>query len=391
MLDKYFWSTAPFRVAFRGLACLSVALAVWLPGRQAWAIDFQYLCVGDPTCSSFNANAYAGFQSAGARWSSLFSDAFTVRLQIGFSNLGANILGGANPSLNYLSYANYRSLLGLDRISASDNAAFASLGSDADVDLLINYTRDSPNGPGSPVPYLDNNAGNNNKILSLATANVKALGITAAYDSIANPSQIDAQISFNSAFSWDFDPSNGISAGSFDFIGVASHEIGHALGFISGVDLLDTNSPNGVAYYNADQFVALSSLDLFRYSAQSAAVTGGVNDWTADNRPKYFSLDRGVTSLALFSTGQVHGDGYQAGHWKDNLALGLLDPTFSQGELGVIRPLDVQAFDVIGYDLRSLTSQLTSQPVPGPLPLAGAASAYAWSRRLRRRVRKSPR
>ena len=34
------------------------------------------------------------------------------------------------------------------------------------------------------------------------------------------------------------------------------------------------------------------------------------------------------------------------------------------------------------------TFQLDIEPVPAPLPLLGAASAYGWSRRLRRRIRK---
>ena len=53
----------------------------------------------------------------------------------------------------------------------------------------------------------------------------------------------------------------------------------------------------------------------------------------------------------MFSTGRLNGDGRQASHWKDNLGLGILDPTFAPGELGMVTPLDVRAFDVIGYDL----------------------------------------
>jgi hypothetical protein len=61
--------------------------------------------------------------------------------------------------------------------------------------------------------------------------------------------------------------------------------------------------------------------------------------------------------LGKFSTGVFNGDGRQASHWKDNLTLGIMDPTLAPGELAVIRPLDLKAMDVIGY---------TPAPVPEP-------------------------
>ena len=76
-------------------------------------------------------------------------------------------------------------------------------------------------------------------------------------------------------------------------------------------------------------------------------------DWTADARAKYFSIDGGATSLggATFSTGRF-GDARQASHWKDNLGLGIMDPTAApSGERMVVGPNDVNAFDVIGWNL----------------------------------------
>ncbi|MBK7264236.1 MAG: hypothetical protein IPI03_21390 [Rubrivivax sp.] len=48
----------------------------------------------------------------------------------------------------------------------------------------------------------------------------------------------DAFVQFNSNYAFDHDRSNGIGSGQFDFVGIAAHEIGHALGFVSGVDVL---------------------------------------------------------------------------------------------------------------------------------------------------------
>jgi hypothetical protein len=129
-------------------------------------------------------------------------------------------------------------------------------------------------------------------------------------------------------------------------VGIAAHEIGHALGFMSGVDILDTNGSS--QYYNDNQFSYVSPLDLFRYSADSKNV--GAIDWTADNRAKYFSIDGGVTKIADFSTGETFGDSRQAGHWKDNLGLGILDPTIAPGELLTVSENDKKALDAIGWN-----------------------------------------
>jgi len=46
-------------------------------------------------------------------------------------------------------------------------------------------------------------------------------------------------MTFNSEFNFDYDSSDGITAGYYDFETVALHEIGHVLGFVSVVDAID--------------------------------------------------------------------------------------------------------------------------------------------------------
>ncbi|MCE9530384.1 MAG: NF038122 family metalloprotease, partial [Planctomycetes bacterium] len=150
---------------------------------------------------------------------------------------------------------------------------------------------------------------------------------------------------------YDFDRSNGINASQVDFVGVAAHEIGHLLGFYSGVDNLDFNAM--APGKNDNEFLAVTALDLFRFSSRSIGAGSGIGviDWTADSTPKYISVDGGLTLLAALSTGENFGDGYQASHWKNNLGLGIMDPTISSGEFVSILPNDLVAFDMIGYDL----------------------------------------
>lgn len=195
-----------------------------------------------------------------------------------------------------------------------------------------------------------------------------------AGNSVGSCADCDAFIEFNSQFTWDYQRADGIQAGAYDFVGLAVHEIGRALGFLSGVDVLDTGSPptTGSFAYYASNFNFVTPLDLFRFSAQSAAL--GAIDWTADARDKYFSVDGGATVGALFATGVVHGDGRQASHWKDQLGLGVLDPTVAPGELLAISANDIAAFDAIGWNISTVP-----EPATYALMLAGLA-VLGWRR-----------
>ena len=90
----------------------------------------------------------------------------------------------------------------------------------------------------------------------------------------------------------------------------------------------------------------------------------------------YFSIDAGATNLATFATGRYNGDGDQASHWKDSLNLGQMDPTLGPAQLSPISNLDVQALDVIGYDV----------PEPASLALLAAGAAVTLLRRRKRKL-----
>jgi hypothetical protein len=298
------------------------------------ASSLQFTLNYDP---SINPLALAGFEQAAAFWSSYLVDPINVNLNVGFAPLAGNIIGQTSVTEGTANYTNTRFALTLDGKSDDDVTAVASLQLGPSFHMSINDTSDNPNGSGSSTVY----EATGNTVL-LTTAQAKAMGF------LVNPSTSDASITFNSDLSFDF--AHGavggtIDPGSYDFVGVATHEIGHSLGFFSSVDSVDVSPGFLASQYDP------TVLDLFRYSTSPLGYGPGVFDLSAGSAGQYFSVDGGATSIAAFSTGANHGNGYQASHWSPFSGTGIMQPTASQGQLLSVTPTDLRAFDVIGWDL----------------------------------------
>lgn len=318
------------------------------------------------------AQARTGFQIAAAYWGSILTNNATINLNVNMSALGTGIIGSTGSTRADYSTANWESrVLATRSGSTIDQTAVLPGLTGGGASFITNGVNAAGKDDLTTQRYI-NGTTVSSQTLYLNTSVMKAIG---GYTGSSTAS--DGSINFSTNFAFDYDPTDGITANQMDFIGVAIHEIGHALGFVSGVDFLDVygvgpgNSPNeGQLTYSLNDTSIYSALDMFRFSADPnniAPGTGPARD-LAVGGTKYFSIDGGATALFgnTFSTGRYNGDGQQASHWKDTAGCqtgnGLLDPTFCLGQMGNVTGLDLAAYDAMGWNLsvNALTYSTTS-------------------------------
>lgn len=283
-----------------------------------------------------NAPALAAFERAAATWESYIADPVTVHISADVRNLGsASILGQASSVILAGGHDLIRNAMVADSSAESDDSVVALLPTAAQMSFTT--------APG--MSY----AGN----IAISKANAKALGFS-GLDTIFGIS--DASIEFNSAFAFDYDRSDGIAPGTFDFESVALHEIGHALGFLSAVDDVDFAVSQSIGIE-----VQPTTLDLFRFALGGGGNPTTAFEFTTGSRnlvPGSAAIFDDLNLEAAFSTGVDNGDGRQASHWKDNgltgVLIGSLDPTIAPQQVFQLSGADLRAFDLIGWDIVSV-------------------------------------
>ena len=303
------------------------------------------------------------FEMAGEVWSNALSDDVTVNIHVETTNeLPNNVIAGALPGMqSNQSYKTWRKHLEKDSTSANDGLATQNL-PDNEFTALVN---------GQLV--------DENKRLNLTRANAKALGLRDP-----DSAKLDGAILISSfsdqAHDWNYRFSdNSVPKNSFDLLSVGVHEIGHILGFVSGVDQpglitsVSGDDDDDDEEDGGDSLVrSANPLDMFRYSSDSTA-SGAVD--LSIGTDSFFSLDRGKNILGNFSTGEdIHlgGDGYQASHWKQQREpIGIMDPLLQSGERRTLSTLDLQSMDVIGWDLQSSSVNLSLLEQQAKEQLAG--------------------
>jgi hypothetical protein len=239
------------------------------------------------------------FAAAALQFTNNFSDPIHIGIDV-TAVAGTDTLGESSTSLNSFSYAVMQLALAGDRTTADDNTAVLSGGSAFTTTDPIGTTHN----------------------WWVSTAQAKAIGL------IADNAFTDGTFTFGGGFSYDFDPSDGITSGQFDFQGIAMHEISEIMGRIPGLGDSIGGAPGYLLY------------DLFRYTGAGArGLTNGSGI--------QFSIDNGNTLLKAYNF--PNGGGSDPQDW----ASGPADSFNASVNAGVVEPLttvDLRAMDVIGYD-----------------------------------------
>lgn len=288
------------------------AAAVVLALGSATGADALTIVLNNTGGVEAGTAAYRGFKVAARFWESVLNDNVTMNLNVGFNStgFGPTVLGTASSAAGNKTQAAWRAALIGDATTPLDAIATANLANFSNANVRLNTSVQ--------------------KALGLFTGNLAAS---------------DATIRFNSAQSFDFDTRDGFQSIASDFVAVAVHEMGHALGFTSATSEFSTSASRP------------SNTDMFRYKDGAWDMTWGGNP--------YFSIDGGATPLFGNSYFTPGDDGRQPSHWRDGARIhdgvsctqllepqiGILDPTGGICQLGIVTANDLALFDAIGWDL----------------------------------------
>jgi hypothetical protein len=305
------------------------------------------------------SRAEQGFKIAADYWGAMLTNNATINLGVGFWNLGEGTVGATDSYKNDYSIREWENRFNATKSNSTldRNIVLPTLNDAGNISFITNGVAPNGSDDTAKLTYLPGNSYSSNT-LYLNNAVAKALVNDANY----GKDWTDGQVTFSDRFQFDFDPRDGISPGQLDFLGVAIHEIGHALGFVSGTDYLDyfgyPNGPYQGQGWSNNSYSTYSSLDMFRYSKDPKDLVYG-NDPVLDlsvGTDSYFSIDGGKTALFdnKFATGTFNGDGYSTSHWKHGGPcnnFGIMDPVVCYGHNSAVSALDLAAFDAMGWNI----------------------------------------
>jgi hypothetical protein len=251
--------------------------------------------------SSFGANAgaaQAAWIAAAQVFTAHFSD--NIRINITVDAVpGTDVFGESSTSLISMPYADLRARVVADAKTQNDRIAV---------------------GAGGSMTVVDPTGGAGTWFLSRAQA--KALGV------LPDDTSEDGATTFGAGNPFTF--SGAIAPGTFDFQGVAAHEISEVMGRL-GLSGGSISAPTN----------DFTLIDNFSYTAPGAK---GLRAGPGNK----FSIDNGTTLLKLWNDPTTNG--LDSRDW----APGTNDSFNQFSEPGVVNPVsavDLQLMDVIGYDL----------------------------------------
>ena len=316
------------------------------------------------------------FETAGLMWSDYIKDDMTVNIHVEMTDyLPDNVIGGALPGMVAdVNYTDFRNAYWNDKQTWRDDMYFNS--------LPLFREGSGGKGPGGTwekfearIDFGGDHFVEDSSELNMTRANAKALGLIGRHDAGLDGLIKMNKLSDNSGPKWDYNR-NWTPANSLDFLSTAVHEVGHILGFVSGVDKYEGVKFNDIGSfwnhfgtydnfknYTNDVLDYANPLDLFRYTQKSLDINSGRN-----------TIDMSIGTQAFFgpaklwdayATGKetsLDGDGFQASHWRhsgdNSKIIGVMDPLMQTGVTRRISNRDLRAMDAIGYDVTSSGNKL---------------------------------
>ena len=183
--------------------------------------------------------AKAAFIRAAAQWEAQIKNPITIVLDVDYGptrfgeTYSSGVLGSTGTPSYLETYTQLRAKLVASASSAAETTLYAALPNVASVTTDVGAVGNT----------------------SIVSPLMRVFGLLPA-DADPNSNSGVPTIGFNSNFTFDFDPSDGITAGAIDFDAVAVHEMGHALGFTSNAGLYE------IQFFATK---ALTAWDVFRF------------------------------------------------------------------------------------------------------------------------------
>src|SRR6185503_8287361 len=144
------------------------------------------------------------------------------------------------------------------------------------------------------------------------------------------------------------------TANQTDFDSVATHEIGHALGFVSNSGASAGSST--VTVWDLFRFRP-SAVTLATFATTPRVMSIGGSQSFFSNQLSTFATLELPLSTGGPNPGPGSGDGRQSSHWSDDSLtstrqyIGIMDPTINDGLRRTFSENDLNAIDHFGYTL----------------------------------------